>query len=187
MQGKFGRFQRHDWWSTGNDRQGDVGRLPPTDTDFEDIRKLEKAMQDEALGLKPKNVLLNPTEAMHSIRAGIPMDEDEQRTTAKRLRKVKRISKEKTKHRKLNCDVEEEPQNSQKYARTHEVEPSRAMSSRLKHKEGDGWPRGNNQSPIHSPVGKWPGGRYIRESSANGRIGSSYRYIEEPHGKNSYR
>eukprot|EP01068_Selenidium_serpulae_P011880 Selendium_serpulae@DN5741_c0_g1_i1.p1 len=54
MQGKFGRFNTHDWWRT---ERGDKGR-DPIEKEVESVKQFEEALMQEALGLKPKNLLL---------------------------------------------------------------------------------------------------------------------------------
>eukprot|EP01053_Blabericola_migrator_P006472 Blabericola_migrator_1__6471@NODE_3264_length_1897_cov_137_186885_g2043_i0_p1_GENE_NODE_3264_length_1897_cov_137_186885_g2043_i0NODE_3264_length_1897_cov_137_186885_g2043_i0_p1_ORF_typecomplete_len412_score21_02MMtag/PF10159_9/8_2e13_NODE_3264_length_1897_cov_137_186885_g2043_i01361371 len=70
MQGKFGRFQTNDWWQRQDGRPGDA------DIEQDRLRQLEKRMQEEALGLKPKSALLNPSAALAALDAGYKETEE---------------------------------------------------------------------------------------------------------------
>lgn len=67
MQGKFGRFQTFDWWQRAEAKQ-------KMGVEQAKLRELEKQMQDEALGLKPKKALIDPAATLSHLQRSSSQD-----------------------------------------------------------------------------------------------------------------
>ncbi|KEP64068.1 UNVERIFIED_CONTAM: hypothetical protein HHA_319670 [Hammondia hammondi] len=101
LHSRGGKFVKHDWWT--KQRGGSAGDL---DEEMQRVKQFENQLMGEALGQKPKNLLVgNPYEEREALGEGADLREkaaggDSEERPKRKKRKKEKKKKKKEKHRR---------------------------------------------------------------------------------------
>eukprot|EP00923_Selenidium_pygospionis_P056459 GHVN01098516.1.p1 GENE.GHVN01098516.1~~GHVN01098516.1.p1 ORF type:complete len:239 (-),score=33.99 GHVN01098516.1:1175-1891(-) len=143
VQGKFGRFNTHDWWRK---ERGDKGRST-IENEVTLVKRFEEELMQEALGVKPKRFLLLQNKGPVSpeeMKKLFEEDAEQQRASeapsepekkSKKKRKKERDSESKHSRKKSKKDARVEQQRSQSCDSTYEQGKGTNPTELLRHSQ----------------------------------------------------